>query len=79
MDKKTKERIIEIVSEQLGIPIEEITPKADFLQDLNAEKIIIPDILLAIEEEFKIQIPKEEKEKIATVNDLIEAVFDQLP
>lgn len=72
------EAVKQIVSEHLGIPLEEIKEEADFIQDLNAQVIEINDIILAIEQTFKIKIPEEEVKNVQTVGDLINAVSDQL-
>lgn len=73
-----EERVKQLISEHLGVPLEEVLEKADFIQDLNAQTIEITDIILAIEQAYKIKIPEEEQKNIQTVGDLINAVTDQL-
>lgn len=73
-----EERAKQLISEHLGVPLEEVLEEADFIQDLNAQTIEITDIILAIEQAYKIKIPEEEQKNIQTVGDLINAVTDQL-
>lgn len=73
-----EERVKQLISEHLGVPLEEVLEEADFIQDLNAQTIEITDIILAIEQAYKIKIPEEEQKNIQTVGDLINAVTDQL-
>lgn len=73
-----EERVKQLISEHLGVPLEEVVEGADFIRDLNAQTIEITDIILAIEQAYKIKIPEEEQKNIQTVGDLINAVTDQL-
>lgn len=66
-----EERIAEIIGEQLGVEISEVTPEASFVDDLGADSLDTVELVMALEEEFGIEIPDEEAEKIATVNDAI--------
>lgn len=74
-----RSRVLQVVSDQLGIPPEELTPQSDLQKDLNAQKLEIADLLTTIENEFKISLPEEKIEEIQTVEDLINLVVDALP
>lgn len=70
VDKKVKE----IVAEQLGKDANEIAPNASFIDDLGADSLDIVELVMKMEEEFGIEIPDEEAEKIKTVNDVVEYI-----
>ena len=67
----TQERVQRIVCEQLGVSEEEVTATASFIDDLGADSLDTVELVMAFEEEFEIEIPDEEAEKIATVQDAI--------
>ena len=67
----TQERVQRIVCEQLGVSEEEVTTAASFIDDLGADSLDTVELVMAFEEEFEIEIPDEEAEKIATVQDAI--------
>ena len=71
MKETTKERLIQIIAEQLGKGIEEVTPQSSF-KDLAADSLDILDIILKIEEEFNVDISDEKAEKINTVQELFD-------
>jgi acyl carrier protein len=66
-----KEKVQEIIASQLGVDAEEVTPEASFVDDLGADSLDTVELIMALEEEFDIEIPDEEAEKIATVSDAI--------
>ena len=63
------ERVTEIIMEQLGVSREEVRPEASFIDDLGADSLDIVELVMAMEEEFDIEIPDEEAEKIQTIAD----------
>ena len=67
----TQERVQRIVCEQLGVSEAEVTTSASFIDDLGADSLDTVELVMAFEEEFEIEIPDEEAEKIATVQDAI--------
>ncbi len=67
----TQERVQRIVCEQLGVSEEAVTTTASFIDDLGADSLDTVELVMAFEEEFEIEIPDEEAEKIATVQDAI--------
>jgi acyl carrier protein len=74
----TKEQIFdkvkEIIVDQLGVEEDEVTPEASFIDDLGADSLDIVELIMALEEEFGLEIPDEEAEKISTVNDAVEYI-----
>jgi acyl carrier protein len=70
VEKKVKE----IVAEQLGRDASEVTNEASFIEDLGADSLDIVELVMAMEDEFGIEIPDEEAEKIKTVKDVIEYI-----
>lgn len=70
VEKKVKD----IVAEQLGRDANEVTNEASFIDDLGADSLDIVELVMAMEDEFGIEIPDEEAEKIKTVKDVIEYI-----
>lgn len=62
-------RLKTIISEQLGVDEERVVPAASFADDLDADSLDLVELIMSIEEEFGVEIPDEEAEKIATVSD----------
>ena len=67
----TRSRITKIIKEQLGVEESEVKPEASFVDDLGADSLDTVEILMAIEEEFGIEIPDEDAENAKTVEDVI--------
>jgi len=65
------ERVREIIMEQLGVGADQVTPDARFIDDLGADSLDTVELVMALEEEFSIEIPDEDAEKIATVGDAV--------
>ena len=70
------EKVREIVSSQLDVEIGEVKDEARFIEDLGADSLAIVELVLAFEEQFEIDIPDEDTEKIATVGDAIKYIQD---
>ena len=66
-----EDRVTEIIVEQLGVSKEEVVPEASFIDDLGADSLDIVELVMAMEEEFDIEIPDEDAEKIQTISDAI--------
>ena len=69
-----EERVIKIVAEQLGSGEDEITNESSFIDDLGADSLDTVELVMALEEEFDIEIPDDDAEKIATVQAAIDFV-----
>ena len=63
-----------ITSEQLGVDEDDITMESSFIDDLGADSLDIVELIMALEEEFEIEIPDSEAEKITTVGDAVEYI-----
>lgn len=74
MEKTAERRVIEIVVEQLGVGEDEVVPEASFVDDLGADSLDLVELIMAMEEEFGLEISDEEAEKIRTVQDVINYV-----
>jgi acyl carrier protein len=68
------EKVKSIIAEQLGVKIEEVKPEASFIDDLGADSLDTVELIMALEEEFNIEIPDEDAEKMAKVGDAIKYV-----
>nr|WP_284697561.1 acyl carrier protein [Thermoanaerobacterium sp. RBIITD] len=66
------EKIRDIIVEQLGVDPEEVTMESSFIDDLGADSLDIVELIMALEEEFDVEIPDEDAEKIKTVGDVVE-------
>ncbi len=64
-------RVKEIVCEQLGVSDEEVTPQASFIDDLGADSLDIVELVMALEEEYELELSDEDAEKIKTVQDVV--------
>jgi acyl carrier protein len=73
-----KERVKKIVVEQLGVKEEEVTTEASFVDDLGADSLDTVELVMALEEEFKTEIPDEDAEKITTVEQAIDYISANL-
>ena len=67
-----EERVKKIIVEQLGVKEEDVKPEASFVEDLGADSLDTVELVMALEEEFDIEIPDEEAEKITTVQSAID-------
>ncbi|MBX0311388.1 acyl carrier protein [Sulfurihydrogenibium sp.] len=69
-----EQKVKQIIADQLGVDIEKITPEAKFVDDLGADSLDVVELIMAFEEEFGIEIPDEDAEKITTVKDVIDYI-----
>lgn len=72
------EKVKDIISEQLGVKKEEIKPESSFIDDLGADSLDTVEVVMALEEEFGIEIPDEDAEKITTVGDAVKYIDEKL-
>ncbi len=68
------EKVKKIVVEQLGVEEEDIAMESSFIDDLGADSLDIVELIMALEEEFDLEIPDSEAEKITTVGDVVEYI-----
>ncbi len=66
-----EDRVKEIIVEQLGVDVGQVTEKAKFVEDLGADSLDTVELVMALEEEFSIEIPDEDAEKITSVGDAV--------
>ena len=71
MGTTNQERLIEIIAKQLGVDEDNVTPDASFMEDLGADSLDTVELVMALEEEFDIEIPDSDAEKIQTVQDAL--------
>jgi acyl carrier protein len=76
------DRVKKIVVDQLGVDEEEVIPSASFVDDLGADSLDLVELVMSLEEEFsregqKVEIPDEDAEKIATVQDAVDYIHDR--
>jgi acyl carrier protein len=73
-----EDRVTEIIVEQLGVAKEEVVPEASFIDDLGADSLDIVELVMAMEEEFDVEIPDDDAEKIQTIGDAISYLKEKL-
>jgi acyl carrier protein len=71
MSKDIAAKVTEIICSQLDVKLEQIHPNVSFVDDLKADSLAVVELVLALEEEFDIEIPDEETEQIKTVQDAV--------
>ncbi len=78
MEKTVERRVIEIIVEQLGVSEEEVTLEASFIEDLGADSLDLVELIMAMEEEFSLEISDEDAEKIQTVQDAVNYITEHV-
>ena len=73
-EKSIEEKVKDIIVEQLGVTPEQVTPTASFIEDLGADSLDTVELVMAFEEQFGIEIPDEEAEKITRVKEAIQYI-----
>ena len=76
-EKSIEEKVKDIIVEQLGVNPEQVTPQASFIEDLGADSLDIVELVMAFEEEFGVEVPDEDAEKLQTVGDVIKYIEDK--
>jgi acyl carrier protein len=76
-EKSIVEKVKEIIVEQLGVNPEQVTPQASFIEDLGADSLDIVELVMAFEEEFSVEVPDEDAEKLQTVGDVIKYIEER--
>lgn len=78
MEKTVVQRVIEIIVEQLKVSPEEVTLEASFIDDLGADSLDLVELIMAMEEEFGLEISDEDAEKIQTVQDTVNYITEHM-
>lgn len=73
-----EERVKKIIAEQLGVEEEDITPEASFVDDLGADSLDTVELVMAFEEEFGIEIPDDDAEKILNVQNAVDYIKEKI-
>ncbi len=73
--EEIKEKVVKIVSEQMGVDKSEITMETSFVNDLNADSLDTVELVMEFEDEFELSIPDEEAEKIQTVGAAVDYIL----
>lgn len=70
-DKSIEERVKDIIVDQLGVSADQVTPEAKFVEDLGADSLDTVELVMALEEEFDVEVPDDEAEKLQAVKDVV--------
>ena len=73
------ERVRALIANNLDVPFEQVRPEASFINDLQADSLAIVELVLALEEEFGVEIPDEATDKIRAVQDAIDYIVARVP
>ena len=76
-DKSIEARVKDIIVDQLGVSADQVTAEAKFVEDLGADSLDTVELVMAFEEEFDIEVPDEEAEKLQSVGDVITYIHSQ--
>jgi acyl carrier protein len=74
MAENIQEKVTEIIVEQLSVNADQVTPESKMIEDLGADSLDAVELVMAVEEEFGIEVPDEEAEKLISVGDIISHV-----
>ncbi len=74
MADNIQEKVTEIIVEQLGVSADQVKPESKMIEDLGADSLDAVELVMAVEEEFGIEVPDEEAEKLVSVSDIISHV-----
>ena len=77
-EPSTEERVIKIVCDQMGCPREKVSKETSFINDLQADSLDTVELVMEFEDEFQINIPDEDAEKIQTVGDAVKYISEKL-
>ena len=72
-----EQKVKDIIINELGVDAEKVTPEASFVEDLGADSLDTVELVMALEEEFEIEIPDEDAEKITTVHQAIDYINER--
>jgi len=75
---QVESRVKEIITEQLGVSVEDLKTGSSFIEDLGADSLDIVELVMAMEQEFETEIPDEDAEKILTVGDAVSYIHERM-
>ena len=78
MNNNINSKVNSIISEQLGVRLDDIKPESSFIDDLGADSLDTVELVMAIEEEFSIEIPDEAAEKISNLQEAVNFITEQV-
>ena len=76
-EKTIEEKVRDIIVEQLGVNPEQVTPTASFVNDLSADSLDTVELVMAFEDEFGVDVPDEDAEKLLTVSDVVKYIEEK--
>ncbi len=76
-EKSIEEKVRDIIVEQLSVNAEQVTPEAKFIEDLGADSLDVVELVMAFEEQFSVEVPDEDAEKLQTVGDVVKYIEDK--
>ncbi|MEN9468361.1 MAG: Acyl carrier protein [Verrucomicrobiota bacterium] len=76
-EKSIEEKVKDIIVEQLGVNAEQVTTTASFIEDLGADSLDTVELVMAFEEEFGVEVPDEDAEKLQNVGDVIKYIEEK--
>ncbi|MEO0452978.1 MAG: acyl carrier protein [Verrucomicrobiota bacterium] len=76
-EKSIEEKVRDIIVEQLSVNAEQVTLEAKFIEDLGADSLDVVELVMAFEEQFSVEVPDEDAEKLQTVGDVVKYIEDK--
>lgn len=76
-EKSIEDKVRDIIVEQLSVNPEQVTPEAKFIDDLGADSLDVVELVMAFEEQFSVEVPDEDAEKLQTVGDVIKYIEEK--
>ncbi|NDB96198.1 MAG: acyl carrier protein [Verrucomicrobia bacterium] len=76
-EKSIDQKVKDIIVEQLSVNAEQVTPEAKFIEDLGADSLDIVELVMAFEEEFGVEVPDSDAEKLLTVGDVVKYIEEK--
>ena len=76
-EKSIEQKVKDIIVEQLSVNAEQVTPEAKFIEDLGADSLDIVELVMAFDDEFGVEVPDSDAEKLLTVGDVVKYIEDK--
>ena len=74
---KIEEKVRKLIAEKLDVDLSDVVPEASLIDDLGADSLAIVELIMTMEEEFDIEVPDEDAEKLATVKEAIDYIIEK--